>query len=129
MTTHATRSADRSRRDVGQAVLEVALALPLLVTALLGAAQVIAVAVHRTTLVHVTRDAVRAASVSADPVTAARGATARGLPTAVSDTTVYDGVVTVVVTDHDPTDVPIIGALLPGLTLTAEASMMLEPGP
>lgn len=115
------------RRDTGQATIEFALALPLVVMVLLGAAQVLVVAVHQLVLVHAARDAVRAASVSADPAAAARAALDRIEPGMSADVTTAGDVVTVVVSARDPTDIPVIGVLVPDLTLEARASMTLEP--
>lgn len=115
------------RRDGGQAVVEIALALPLLAVALLGAAQVVVIATRQVTVVHAARDAVRAASVSADPTTAAALAVGRTLPEARAATVVDGDVVTVTVTVVDPTDVPLVGALLPALTLESRAAMGVEP--
>lgn len=103
------------------------MALPLLVVVLLGVAQVVVVAVHQIALVNAARDAVRAASVSAEPDTAARAAAARLMPEADCAASVEGNTVTVTLTSQDGTDVPLIGAVIPTVDLTSHATMTLEP--
>lgn len=129
----SARRAERPGVDRGQAVIELALALPLVALLLLGVAQVMAVAVHRMAVVHAARDAVRAASVSADPAIAARLAAARTLSDATVTVTLAgpaaagEGTVTVAVVSRDDTEVPLIGAVIPPVELEARATMALEP--
>ena len=74
------------------------------------------------------RVAVRAASVSATPSAAAAGAGAQAVNVPVRiATSQTGGYVTVVATIHTPTDVPLIGALLPDIDVRATATMTLEP--
>lgn len=119
----------RTRRpDTGQAAVEFALALPLLVLALLALAQVAVVVRNEVAVELAAREGVRAASVSAAPTTsAARAATrAVALPIDVS-TSVTGDAVTVTVTYVDHTDIAIIGSALGPITHRATATMALEP--
>jgi hypothetical protein len=97
----------------------------------LSVVQVVVVARHQLLVVHVAREAARAAAVSDDDVGAAADRAARhasGLDGARLEvlTTVAGDEVQVSVTYHDPTDVAMAGALLPDLSLTAEAIMRRE---
>lgn len=116
-------------RDHGQATVEIALALPLLALVLLGIAQVVVVTVEQIAVVHAAREGARAAAVSADPAgsgrTAADAATPIG-PLAV-DVVVAQESVTVRVDHVSHTDVVLIGALIPDITLHGEVTMLLEP--
>ena len=113
--------------DRGQAAVEFAVALPIVVIAMLAIAQV-GVAVRNEVAVELAaREGARAAAVSADP--AAAGAAARravDLPMEV-DVTADATTVTVTVTYVDPTDVAIIGAAIGPVTHTASATMAIEP--
>lgn len=118
----------RAERDGGQATVEFALALPILLIVVLGLTQV-GVAVRNELAVELAaREGARAAAVSASPAAAARAAaaTAVALPLAVS-TAVGGSAVTVTVTYRDPTDVAIIGRFIGTTTHTATVTMALEP--
>ena len=65
------------RRDAGQAAVELALALPVVVVLLLGMLQVALVGRDQLAVELAAREAARAAAVSADPVAAARAAADR----------------------------------------------------
>lgn len=114
-------------RDRGQAAVEFALVLPVLVVVLLLVVQVTMVLVERVRLAHTVRDAVRAASVSDEPERAARLAVDRNLPSATIDTRHVDGVVTVNLEVVVVTDLPLVGALLPDVTLRDRLVMVHEP--
>ena len=119
------------RPDGGQATVEVALVLPLLVMVTLGVVQVAVVAAQQLGILHAAREAARAAAVDADAPGAASAAATRATeiaPLAVS-TAVHDGLVTVTVTYDAPTDVPLIGPLLPTVTLRAAVTMARDPPP
>ncbi len=116
------------RSDRGQATVELALALP--VIAILGLLLVEGALVARDQLavVHAAREAVRAASVDPDPAAAAEAARLV-LPGAV----VHMGhrpppgrPVTVTVFSTSPTDLPLVGPLLPDPRLSARAVMRVE---
>lgn len=108
--------------------MEFALTIPILIIVLLGAIQVFVIVVDRLHLVHVTRDATRAASVSAEPVTAV----SRVIETAWTDRRVTHTVddsgdlVRVRVELINSTDVPLIGRFLPDVHLTESLSMLAE---
>ena len=114
--------------DKGQAAVEVAIALPIVVVVVLGLVQ-IGVAIRNEVAVELAaREGARAASVSAAPDDAAARAARRAvdLPIGV-DTAVSGDVVAVTVTYTDHTSVPIIGHLLGPVTHSATVSMSREP--
>jgi Flp pilus assembly protein TadG len=116
------------RRDDGQAVVELALALPLVCLLLLGVVQVGLVVRDQLLIAHAAREAARAASVSASPATAASravvGSPLRGLTLRTSSGGTS---VTVEATALSVTDVPLIGALLPDVRVSARVTMAREP--
>ena len=116
------------RDDRGQATVEVALALPLLCLLLLGVVQVAVVARDRLAVQLAAREAARAASVAANEsaaVEAGRAAVALApLHVEVARTAER---VRATVTYRDPTDVPLIGALVPDIVVTASVTMAVEP--
>ena len=125
-----SRGTAGGRRDGGQAAVELALALPLVMVILLGAVQVALVARDQIGVVHAAREAARAAAVSADPQAdaseAALGATTLDrsrLTVAVAES---DGRVRVDIAYQAPTDVPLVGGLLDDVRLTATAIMRVE---
>ena len=122
------RNCPESRLDRGQATVEFALTIPVLVIALLGAIQVFVILADRIHLVHVTRDAARAASVGDDPRSAAEMVIDRSFPDREISLTVStsDDVVTVEMVLSNPTDVPIIGRFLPEVELRESLSMLAE---
>jgi hypothetical protein len=124
----------RGRRgDGGQATVELALVLPVVALLALLVAQVAVVAHRQVLVVHAAREAARSAAVAGSgaevPDAARRGADlAGGLPRerlGVQATLVGDRV-EVVVTFDDPTDVAVVGPLLPDVTLRATATMRWE---
>lgn len=114
--------------DGGQATVELALALPMVCVLLFALVQVAVVGRDQLAVQLAAREAARAAAVSADVssgVAAAERAVAlRPLSVQISE---RDGVVTAVVSYTDPTDVPLVGALIPAVELTASVTMSLEP--
>ena len=117
-----------SDRDNGQATVELALATPLLCLLLLGIVQLAVVVRDQLRVIDLARVAARAASVAADPSAAAAGTAGRDPPRELRMATEVDGeTVTVTVSAVNATDVPLIGALLPDITLTARSTMPLEP--
>jgi Flp pilus assembly protein TadG len=115
-------------RDRGQATVELALALPFLCVLLLAMVQVAVVARNRVAVQLAAREAARAASVAADPAAATRAAERaiglRPLRVEISDAA---GVVQVRVSYTDPTDVPLVGAVLPDVEVSASVAMAVEP--
>jgi Flp pilus assembly protein TadG len=115
--------------DRGQAVVELAMCLPLVCLLLLGVVQVAVVVRDQLVVQHAAREAARAAAVSASPAASAAlvvGAVARDASIAVAASASR---VTATVTRTTHTDVPLIGALIPDVVLTASASMAREPPP
>lgn len=116
-------------RDRGQAAVELALALPVVVLVTLGIVQVIVVGRGQVALELAARDAARAAAVAADPSSAARAAALRATPLRPLDVAVATrgDAVTVTVTHVDPTDVALIGTFVADVRLTATVTMSREP--
>lgn len=117
------------RGDRGQAVVELALALPLVCMLLLAIVQM-AVVVRDQLAVHLAaREAARAAAVAGAP--AAAGATAALRTTELRPLDVHvverNDAVAVTVRYVHHTDVPLVGLLLPDITLAATVTMGLEP--
>ena len=121
-------------RDEGQAAAEVALVLPLVALLMLLAVQVALVCRDQILLVHAAREAAREAAVDARPA-AVRAAAARSsdlkperLHVETSHTGGSPGIVRVSVSYRSPTDVPLVGPLLPDVTVWAKAAMRSEMG-
>jgi Flp pilus assembly protein TadG len=116
------------RDQRGQATVEFALVMPILLIVVLGLTQV-GVAIRNELAVELAaREGARAASVSANPAGAAVSAATRAvaLPIIVS-TVAGTSSVTVTVTYVDPTDVPIIGRFIGPTTHSASVTMAVEP--
>jgi Flp pilus assembly protein TadG len=120
------------RRDRGQATVEAALVLPLVVTMLLAVVQVGMIVRAQVLVTHAAREGARAAAVDDDPDAAARAAHEA---TALDDDRMAVAVrgrdgpgsrVQVDVTYRTPTDIPLIGALLPDVSVHGEATMRVE---
>jgi len=125
----SSTSSDRTTdTDRGQAAVEFALAIPIVVVLLLGVIQVLIVGLRQAALDTAARNGARAASVAGDAASAARAAVddAVGLRVEVV-TSVGRSNVTVVVTYDDPTSVPVIGRVIGDVRLTATATMPREP--
>ena len=118
----------RRRRDQGQATVELALALPLVCLLLFGIVQVAVLGRDQLAVQLAAREAARAAAVSADASTGSAAAhRAVALRPLTVDISENDGTVTATVSYTDHTDVPLIGALLPEVVLTATVTMAIEP--
>jgi hypothetical protein len=119
-------------RQRGQATVELALVLPLLLLALLLLVQVALVVRDQVRVVHAAREAARAAAVQEDlgPVVdaALKGARLAGGRTVVERGTRGGpgSMVEVEVRYRSPTHVPIVGALIDDITLVATAAMRVE---
>lgn len=115
--------------DRGQATVELVLVTPVLVVLAL-ALVLVGLVVRSLVLVnHAAREGVRAAAVGGDErqvLEAVIGSS--GLAPAGTDVRrrTSGDLVTVVVAFWDPTDVPLVGDLLPDITLTASATMRRE---
>jgi len=122
--THRVRAAG----ERGQASVELALVLPVLILFLLGLVQTALVARDQVLLQDAARAAAREASVGADP-SRVRDAARRSLAGVTVDVQRQGGVgdpVVVVARYHDRTDVPFVGGLFPDVDLTARATMRVE---
>ena len=113
----------------GQAVVELALVLPLVVLFVLGALQVALVARDQLAIELVAREAARAASVSADPSGAATAAARRVTELTPIDVSVSVSgkVVRVRVRYVNHTDVALVGTAIGDVTIEATAAMAWEP--
>jgi len=117
-----------ARSDRGQATVELALCLPIVCLLLLGVVQIALVVRDQLAVQLVAREAARAASVAADPSGAATGAAgAAGISSVVVNVVVGTRTVTATAVYIEPTDVPLVGAFLPDVRVTASATMALEP--
>jgi len=115
----------------GQAAVELALVLPLLVLLLLGMVQVGLVVSDQVLLTHAAREAAREAAVTPTPE-AARGAALAGAPLEPArlkvELTNDRGAarVSARLTYRSPTMMPLVGPLLPDVELSARASTRAE---
>lgn len=119
------------RRDRGQATVELALALPVLLLVLLAAIQVGVVARDQLRVAHSAREAARAAAVDPRPhVARVAAAEAAGLDPARLTVTMTGGApggsVAVEVTYRSPTDVVLVGSMLSDVVLTERVVMRVE---
>jgi hypothetical protein len=130
-----TRGAARPgghRLDRGQSTVELALVLPVVLTLALALVQVGLVVRDQVRVTHAAREGARAAAVSADPG-APRQAVDRNVGLAADRLEVSSrgrgaagSHVTVSVRYLAATDLPLVGALLPDLELSAAATMRVE---
>ena len=115
----------RGRCDRGQATVEFALLLPVLVLAAVAILQVGLVIRDYVAVVHAAREAARAASVDADPAAAAH----RVLPGAgvhVGPRPAVGDPIRVEVDFRSVTDLPLVGALFPDPLLHHVSTMRVE---
>jgi hypothetical protein len=119
---------DGARPAHGQATVEFALLLPLLMTFLVLLFQVALVARDQVLVAHAARDAAREAAVTADPraVHAAAHETLPGADVRVVRRGRPGERAVVEVRYVSRTDLPLVGALLPDLTLRGRAVMRVE---
>ena len=116
------------RAAPGQASVELALVLPVLVLLLLALVQTAVVARDELLVQDAARAAVREASVGASE-SRVRDAARRALPGVTVEVDRSGGVgdpVTVVARYHDSTNLPLIGPLFPDVVLHARATMRAE---
>lgn len=118
-----------SRRDRGQATVEVALTLPVIMVLVLLIVQVGVVASARLGVANAARAAARAASVSADPAGSGTAAALRATGLRPLEVRIRAGpsTVTAQVSYVQHADIALIGALIPDVTLSAQVTMALEP--
>jgi hypothetical protein len=120
--------ADRPGSQGGQSTVEFALLTPLLVLAVMALIQVALVVRGQLAVEHAARESVRVASVDPD-AGAARAAGRRVLPDArvvVGSRPEVGEPITVDVSFHLVTDLPLIGPLFPDPDLRAHAVMRVE---
>jgi TadE-like protein len=121
-----------SGRDGGQATVELALLLPLVVGLLLAIVQAGVLARDQILVTHAAREAVRAAAVDDDPAAARRAAEQAGplaadrLDTDVVERGEVGGRVRVVVRYRAPTRIPLVGTFVDDVVLDAAATMRVE---
>jgi Flp pilus assembly protein TadG len=124
------RGARRATGDEGQAAVELALVLPFVVLLLLLLAQLGLIVRAQLLVTHAAREGARAAAVANDPRTAAQLAAekATGLSSSrlLLGTVVGPTRVTVHARLRVPTDLPIVGPLLPDLVLESDTTMKRE---
>jgi len=122
------RAGNRTNRDSGQATVEFALLLPVLVLALLAVIQVALVIRDEVAVIHAAREAARAVSVDPDPSSARRAAhrTLAGATVRVGARPALGEPITVYVEYRSITDLPLVGLLFPDPTLRAQVSMRVE---
>jgi Flp pilus assembly protein TadG len=122
----------RERGDGGQASVELALVLPLVVIVLLGVVQLGLLVRDQILVVHAAREAAREAAVEPGPDAPRRAALASSTlaDSRLTVTTTGRGAagsrVRVEVAYRAPTSVPLVGAALGHLTLRASATMRVE---
>ena len=113
-------------------MVEFALTLPLVLLLLLAIVQVGLVVRDQILVVHAAREAARAAAVDPDPAAAGRAATGSSrldtdrMHVTTSGRNAPGSTLTVVIRYAAPTEVPLIGVLLPDVGLRAVASMRVE---
>ncbi|HKH25529.1 MAG TPA: TadE family protein [Acidimicrobiia bacterium] len=115
-------------RQSGQATVEFAVLMPLIVLAALIVLQVAFVVRDQVAVVHAAREAARAASVDPDSGRAVRAArrTLRAAEVDVGDRPAVGEPITVEVSYRSVTDLPLVGRLFPDPTLHSRVSMRVE---
>lgn len=116
-------------RDRGQAAVEFAIALPLVVMLVCGVLHVALVVRDQLAIEVAARDGARAAAVSASPAaSASRAAAAATSVTPIRTSTVVTArSVTVTVRHTTESRAPLVGLLLPDVELSASVTMVREP--
>ncbi|MDP1794892.1 MAG: TadE/TadG family type IV pilus assembly protein [Acidimicrobiales bacterium] len=119
-------------RERGQAVVELALTIPLVVLLLLSVVQLGLVVRDQILVVHASREAARAGAVSADSDAVHRaaarssGLNSKRMKVNIGSRGAAGSTLTVTIHYSSPTEVPLVGALLPDVGLRAVASMRVE---
>lgn len=128
----STGTAGRGEGCGGQAAVELALVLPLVVLVLLLVVQVGLVVRDQVLVVHAAREAARQAAVDPSPdgpkqaALAGSGLDAERLDVVVSGRGGAGSRVTVALKYRAPAEVPLVGPALGNITLEAEATMRVE---
>jgi Flp pilus assembly protein TadG len=113
-------------------VVELALTFPLVVLLLLAIVQVGLIVRDQILVVHASREAARAGAVDANPDAARRaaigssGLDSHRLSVEVGDRGAPGSTLRVVVRYRSPTEVPVLGALLPDVDLRSISTMRVE---
>ena len=123
-----TRRHRRRERERGQATVEFAFLLPLVVLSVLAVIQVGLVVRDQLGVVHAARQAARAASVDPDPGRAVRAAhrTLPGASVDVGERPDVGGEIRVTVHYTSVTDLPLVGVLFPDPDLHATTVIRVE---
>lgn len=121
----------RTGRDEGQASVELALVLPIVAACLLLVVQVALVVRDQVLVVHASREAARQGAVDPSPgAPREAAATAAGLAADRLDVEAQRGAVggrvRVRVRYRSRTDVPLVGAFVPDVSLSATTTMRVE---
>lgn len=122
----------RSPADRGQSTVELALVLPVVLVLMVTVVQVGLVVRDQVRVVHAAREGARAAAVSPEPGVAEQavernaGLAPERVQVRTTGRAGRGSDVTVTVTYRAATDLPLIGPLVPDLTLTAAATMRVE---
>lgn len=122
----------RSQAESGQSSVELALCLPILFLLLMGLLQVVVIGRDFVQLTHAAREAAREAAVSDNRSAPRKAAVARSdldpsrLNVAVTGQRQGSRRVRAKLTYEVPTKVPVVGILVPDVTLEAEAAMRRE---
>ncbi|HUQ64262.1 MAG TPA: TadE/TadG family type IV pilus assembly protein [Acidimicrobiales bacterium] len=128
----AAQAGRRGKGDEGQAAVELALLLPLVVLVLLVVVQIGLVIRDQVLVVHAAREAARQAAVDPSAEGPERAALAGSdldserLDVSVSGRGGAGSRVKVAVRYRAPTEVPLVGAMLDDFTLEAQATMRVE---
>lgn len=115
--------------DTGQATVELALAVPVLLVGLLLVVQAGLVVAEHVTTVHAAREAARAVAVDGRrgvATDAVADAGREGCRTAVDRPAQVGATLSVTVTCAVATDVPFVGPLLPDIDVRSQAAMRVE---
>jgi hypothetical protein len=122
----------RRHVDSGQATVELAMVLPLIVLLMLALVQVVVLARDQLLVTHAAREAARAAAVDPDPGAPRRAAVGAGpldparLRVETGPRGAVGASVRVEVRYREPTSLPIVGRALDDVTLHGEATMRVE---
>ncbi len=120
----------RTNNDAGQATVEVALAVPILVIVMLVGVQIALVIRDQIATIAAAREAARAVVVADGKTGLADSAVARTAALDPSrrsvDVSINGGLVTATVTYRSPTDLPLVGMFIPDITVQSAATMALE---
>lgn len=120
---------NRSVRDRGQAAVEFAIALPLVVMLVLGVVQVAVIVRDQLALELAAREGARAAAVARSPASAADAAASAATALRPIDTSTAVGSSSVTVTVRHTTrnHVPLLGLVIRDVDLEASVTMAREP--